>query len=85
MYVLVDKKSGGVYAVKNDDKKRTVQMWEEKEDAERYYDLLQAEDFNDKLEVVEVNEELVVKNCVLNGYYYAIISQDELIIPPRDD
>lgn len=85
MYVLIDKISGGVYAVKNEEKRRCVQMWEQREDAERYYELLQAEDYSAKLEVAEVNEELVSQNCALNGYFYTIIPADELLIPPRDD
>lgn len=85
MYVLIDKKSGGVYAVKNEGKLRCVQMWEQKEDAERYYELLKAEDYSDRLEVVEVNEDIVSKNCAVNGYYYTVIGPDELIIPPKDD
>ena len=85
MYVLIDKKSGGVYAVKNEQMRRCVQMWEQREEAERYYDLLRAEDYRDTLEIAEVNEELVSQNCAMNGYYYTIIPADELLIPPRDD
>ena len=35
MFVLTDKKSGGVYAVNNKDDVKTVHMFQQKEDAQR--------------------------------------------------
>ena len=43
MYILTDKDNGGVYAVYNKDKIKTVQIFEVAEDAERYTMLLEAQ------------------------------------------
>ena len=46
MFVLTDDKSGGVYAVRDDDKmERVVQMFVDKDDAERYYIMLKADEY----------------------------------------
>ena len=43
---LTDDKSGGVYAVRDDDKmERVVQMFVDKDDAERYYIMLKADEY----------------------------------------
>ena len=48
MFVLVDKNSGGVYAVKDDGlKERVVQIFSESDDAERYYGHLVANTLKD--------------------------------------
>ena len=48
MYVLVDKSSGGVYAVRDDnqDGERVVQLFLEEDDAERYHGYLIANDYS---------------------------------------
>jgi hypothetical protein len=85
MFVLVDKKSGGVYAVRDDDtEERVVQMFDHEEDAERYHGLLIANDYNRVLEVVEVEEEAVKTNCINFGYNYTIIKQNDIVFPPLD-
>ena len=47
MFVLLDKKTGGVYAVREDNRKeRVVQIFLDKDDATRYYDMLLADDLS---------------------------------------
>ena len=83
MFILTTGKKGGVYSVLNNNKKKTVQCFEEREDAERYLYLLEAEDTLG-LEVLEVDPDIVALNCDNYGYNYAIIKPDELIIPTLD-
>ena len=46
MFVLVDKASGGVYAVKDDTiTERVVQLFQEEDDAVRYHEYLIAADY----------------------------------------
>ena len=42
MFILLDKKTGGVYAVNDNDGGKVVQIFVDKDDADRYYGLLQA-------------------------------------------
>lgn len=83
MFILTDKNTGGVYAVSNKDKQKTVQVFEQEDDAIRYNDLLQAEEaYNEELEVLEVDASIVAANCGKYNYYYTIIGKDEFVIPP---
>ena len=82
MFVLTDIESGGIYAVKSKDYTKTVTVFEDRDDAERYVLQLDAEDYEDKLEVLEVDAEVIAINCNTYGYSYSVIKKDDLIIPP---
>ena len=85
MYVLVDKKSGGVYAVRDDGiDESVVQIFEDQDDAERYHGYLIADDYKRKLEVLEVEEEVVKENCNQFGYNYTVIRPNDIVFPPKD-
>jgi hypothetical protein len=84
MFILVDEKTEGVYAVRTKDSKKVVQIFQEYDDAERYLGLLDArEDPEDEhLKIHEIELEIVIANCVQYGYSYGIIEPDELVVPP---
>ena len=82
MYILTDKTTGGVYAVFNKDKVKTVQVFEEEDDAIRYQELLLADDLEDDLEVMEVELNTVAVNCENYGYGYSVITSNDFVIPP---
>ena len=72
MYILCDKRTKGVYAVEDELKNKVVQIFVDKDDALRYYGLLEANDY----------EESVIANCDAHNYKYAFIEPDELVVPP---
>ena len=82
MFVLTDKKSGGIYSVLDKDAVKTVQCFEEEDDCRRYLDLLIANGSDHELLVLEVEDELIEVNCGGNGYHYMIITPNDLVIPP---
>ena len=81
MYILTDKDNGGVYAVYNKDKIKTVQIFEVAEDAERYTMLLEAQG-SKRLDVLKVNLDDVALNCGSFGYFYNVITSDDFVVPP---
>ena len=81
MYILTDKDNGGVYAVYNKDKIKTVQIFEVAEDAERYTMLLEAQG-SKKLDVLKVNLDDLALNCGSFGYFYNVITSDDFVVPP---
>ena len=86
MFVLLDKKTGGVYAVRDDDHTdRVVQIFLDKDDAKRYYQMLRADNYPRKLAVQEIEEEQVKENCTMHGYAFSFISPDDFVIPPPQD
>jgi hypothetical protein len=82
MYILVSKNHGGVYAVRNKDGLRTVQIFEDEDDAIRYHGLLQADNFDESLEVTECDHDVVIQSCESFGYNYCFIEIDDIVIPP---
>lgn len=83
MFVLVDESTGGVYAVRDDDTvERVVQMFVDKDDADRYYEMLVASNYKRKLTVTEVEEDAVKENCRNFGYQFTVITPDDFVIPP---
>jgi len=82
MYILVSKTSGGVYAVRNKDGLKTVQLFEIEDDAVRYNGLLQADSFDDILEVAEVDADTIVQNCSVYGYTYCYVESNDIVFPP---
>ena len=82
MFVLSDTKSGGIYAIKSKDRKKTVTVFEDRDDAERYAGQLEADDYEDELEIIECDHSVIAINCNTYGYTYITIKKDDLIIPP---
>lgn len=85
MFVLVDKSSGGVYAVRDGNiDEKVVQIFEQEDDATRYYGYLKADNYQRSLEIIEVEEEVVKDNCTSYGYNYTIITPNDIVFPPID-
>ncbi len=81
MFILTTKK-GGVYSVPDKEKKKIVQCFEERDDAERYRSLLEADDYKPELHLQEIDHDLVALQCGNYGYSYTIITPDVFVIPP---
>ena len=86
MYILTIKgqEEEGAYAVADDDGERALYLFEEEDDAIRYGGLLEAEDYP-PMSVVQVEDELAIKTCDVYNYRYVIITEDDFVIPPRDN
>lgn len=88
MYILTvsGKENEGAYAVENEDGEKTLFMFEEQDDAERYAMMLSmADEDYPVLEVVEVEEEVAIRACEMYDYPYVVISSTDLVIPKDYD
>tara|TARA_B100000029_G_scaffold42246_1_gene39262 strand:+ start:104 stop:379 length:276 start_codon:yes stop_codon:yes gene_type:complete len=85
MWLLTEQGSReGAYAVKDIANDKVLFLFEQEDDAERYR--LQLEDGESgSMEVVEVEEEVAIKACEMYNYKYAIITQNDFVIPPLQD
>ena len=86
MYILTIKgqEQEGAYAVSDDDGERSLYLFEEEDDALRYGGLLEAEDYP-PMDVVEIPNELAIQPCMVYNYKYVIITEDDFVIPPREN
>ena len=71
-YAVEDKRGGG----------QILYIFEEEDDAERYAMMLEDDGYPD-MNVVEVNEELMIKTCHIHGHEYAVITKKDFVIPPE--
>jgi hypothetical protein len=84
LLTLVGHKEDGAYAVPNKYGEKVLFFFEEEDDAKRY--ALMLEDMEDsEMEIIEVDNELAIKTCKLYNYKYAVVSPNDIVVPPKYD
>ena len=84
LLTLRDEKKDGAYAVQDNQGDKVLFLFEEEDDAERY--AMQLEEQEDtEMDVVEVDDELAIKTCKMYNYKYAVITPNDIVIPPKND
>ena len=86
MYLLtLDKKQeNGAYAVLNRYGEKVLFMFEEEDDAERYRLMLESDE-DKKMDVIEIDDALAIITCKRYNYKYAVITPNDIVIPPKND
>ena len=84
MFILTieGKEREGAYAVADKGGGQILYIFEEEDDAERYAMMVEDDGYPD-MNVVEVNEELMIKTCHIHGHEYAVITKNDIVIPPE--
>ena len=86
LLTLRDKKEEGAYAVDDGYGEKVLFLFEQEDDAERYAMMLELEkDGNKEMDIVEVDDDLAIKTCKMHNYKYAVITPDDIVIPPKND
>ena len=84
LLTLRDSKDEGAYAVEDRHGHKVLFLFEEEDDAVRYAMMLEDQD-EKPMDVIEVDDELALKTCRVHSYKYAIITPDDIVIPPKND
>jgi len=82
LLTLKDRKDDGAYAVQNRYGDKVLFLFEEEDDATRYAMMLEDEE-ETEMDVVEVDGALAIKTCKLYNYKYAIVTPNDIVIPPK--
>lgn len=78
------KEKDGAYSVVDDDGEQVLYIFDEEDDAMRYAG--QLEDMGYPLmHVLEVEDEIMIKTCEMHGHRYAIITKNDIVIPPETE
>ncbi len=86
LLTLRDKKDEGAYAVQDTDGDKVLFMFEDEDDATRYAMMLELEKTNySDMDIIEVDDELAIKTCKMHNYKYAVITPNDIVIPPKHD
>jgi hypothetical protein len=84
MYILTreGKEDEGAYSVRNEVGDNILYIFKEKDDAVRFAMMLE-EDGSSEMSVMEVEPEMIIPACQVNGYEYIIFTSDDIVIPPK--
>ena len=87
MYLLTinEKQDNGAYAVLNRYGEKVLFMFEEEDDAERYAMMLNVDEEDSSLSGLEVDDSLAIMTCKRYNYKYAVITPNDIVIPPKND
>jgi len=83
MFILTvaGKENEGAYSVKDIEGTQVLYLFEEEDDAVRYAIMLEQEDYPE-MNVIEVEDEVMIKTCEVHDYNYTVITADDIVVPP---
>jgi len=86
MYILTLKgrETDGAYSVIDEQGEKVLYLFVDEDDATRFAIMLEEDDYPE-MSVIELDDELVVNMCEKEGYRYTIITQNDIVIPPKDN
>ncbi len=86
LLTLQNRKDDGAYAVQDHQGDKVLFMFEEEDDATRYALMLEDNEMYEKpMQVIEIDEDLAYKTCMVYNYKYAVITPEDIVVPPKDD
>ena len=83
LLTLKDGKDEGAYAVQDKYGHKVLFLFEEEDDATRYAMMLEDQEEKEMV-IIEVDDELALKTCKLHSYKFAVITPDDIVIPPKN-
>jgi len=82
LLTIKDNRDDGAYAVQDQNGQKVLFLFEDEDDATRYALMLEDQE-SSEMDVVEVDDDLAIKTCRIYNYKYAVITNDDIIVPPR--
>ena len=87
MFILTveGKEDKGAYSVVNETGEKILYLFEEEDDATRYAMQLEGEHGYPEMNIVEVEDDIMLKTCHIHECEYAIISKNDIVVPPETE
>ena len=84
MYILTiyGKETEGAYSVVDKEGDKILYLFKGEDDAMRYAMMLE-DDGSPEMHIIEIEDEVMIKTCEMHNYKYAIITENDLVIPPE--
>jgi len=83
LLTLKDRKDDGAYAVQDQYGQKVLFLFEEEDDATRYALMLEDQEETEMEESLKLDA-LAIKTCKMYNYRYAVITPDDIVIPPKN-
>lgn len=80
---VAGKEKEGAYSVLDDDDEQVLYIFVEEDDATRYAMHLEELDYPE-MNVLEIEDELMIKTCEMHDHRYTIITPNDIVIPPDE-
>ena len=86
MFILTinGRETEGAYSVIDDEGEHILYLFQEEDDAVRYAMMLE-DDGYPEMQVIEIEDEVMIKTCEMHGYQYTVITPDDIVIPPNTE
>jgi hypothetical protein len=86
MHILTieGKEEEGAYSVVDEEGNQILYLFEQEDDAVRFAMMLEEMDYP-TMHVIDIEDEMILKTCEMHGYQYAIITANDLVIPPQEN
>lgn len=86
MFILTinGKETEGAYSVMDDEGEQILYLFEEEDDAIRFAMMLEEEN-SPEMHVIEIEDDIMIKTCEIQDYKYAIITKNDVVIPPNTE
>jgi hypothetical protein len=86
MFILTisGREDEGAYSVVNEDGDQVLYLFEEEDDAARFAMMLEEDDYPE-MHVMEIDDDLLVNVCEMQGHEYVIITPNDIVIPPKEN
>ena len=84
LLTVAGKEKNGAYSVTDAEGDQILYLFEEEDDAMRFAMQLEDKDYPE-MNVMEVEDEVMIKTCEVHGYNYTVITPDDIVIPPDTD
>tara|TARA_B100001063_G_scaffold242770_1_gene272098 strand:- start:1438 stop:1710 length:273 start_codon:yes stop_codon:yes gene_type:complete len=78
---IAGKETEGAYSVPNEAGEQILYLFQQQDDATRYAMMLE-ESGSPEMNVIEVEDEVMLKTCILHEYKFTIITPNDIVIPP---
>ena len=87
MFLLTvkEKRDNGAYAVQDEYGEKVLFLFQKEDDANRYAMQIEEQEENKAMKVIEVEDNLAIITCRRYNYKYAVITPNDIIIPPKID
>ena len=72
-------------SVTNESGDKILYLFEEEDDATRYAMQLEDEHGYPEMNIIEVEDDIMLKTCHIHECEYAIISKNDIVVPPETE
>ena len=81
---IAGKEKEGAYSVPNEAGEQILYLFQEEDDAVRYAMMLE-ESGSPEMNVIEIEDEVMLKTCIVHEYKFTIITPNDIVIPPETE